>query len=151
MTQKIKTMELTFTRTIPASPVEVFDAWLDPKIACNVWHDADTLIFDPKVDSLFYMNMVHKEGNKKEGTPHYGLFTIVDRPNKIQHTWMSPYTEGLESVVTVTLQKKGEDTLFSLNHAGLPDDELGRMHEQGWNSYMEGIAEVFRQRVQTAA
>jgi uncharacterized protein YndB with AHSA1/START domain len=151
MTQKIKTMELTFTRTIPASPAEVFDAWLDPKIACNVWHDADTLIFDPKVDSLFYMNMIHKQGNKKVETPHYGLFKIVDRPNKIQHTWMSPYTRGLESVVTVTLQKKGEDTLFSLKHAGLPDDELGRMHEQGWNSYVESIAAVFLQRVKKAA
>jgi hypothetical protein len=87
--------------------------------------------------------MVHKQDNKKVETPHYGLFMIVDRPNKIQHTWMSPYTRGLESVVTVTLQKKGEDTLFSLNHAGLPDDEFGRLHEQGWNSYVDNIAETF--------
>lgn len=151
MTQKIKTMELTFTRTIPASPVEVFDAWLDPKIACNVWHDAGTLIFEPKVDSLFYMNMIHKQDNKTVETPHYGLFTIVDRPNNIQHTWMSPYTRGLESIVTVTLQKKGADTLFSLKHAGLPDDELGRMHEQGWNIYVESLAEVFRQSVDKVA
>jgi uncharacterized protein YndB with AHSA1/START domain len=145
MTQKIKTMELTFTRNIPASPAEVFDAWLDPRIACNVWHDADTLVFDPKVDSLFYMKMVHTQDGKKEETPHFGRFTIVDRPNKIQHTWMSPYTRGLESVVTVTLQKKGTDTVFSLNHAGLPDDEFGKLHEQGWNSYVASIAKLFPQ------
>jgi uncharacterized protein YndB with AHSA1/START domain len=95
------------------------------------------------------MNMIHAQGDKKEETPHFGRFTIVDRPNKIQHTWMSPYTRGLESVVTVTLQKKGEDTLFSLNHAGLPDDEFGRMHEQGWGGYVASLAEVFRQSVDT--
>lgn len=146
MTQKINTMELTFTRTIPASPAEVFDAWLDPKIACNVWHDAEKLIFDPRADRLFYMNMVHTQGGTREETPHFGRFTFVDRPNKIQHTWMSPYTRGLESIVTITLQKKGEDTLFSLTHAGLPDDEFDRLHDQGWSSYVASLAELFPQK-----
>ena len=140
MTQAMKTMELTLTRTIPASTAEVFDAWLDPKIACNPWHDADKLIFEPKVDKLFYMTHVH---DNMEETPHYGRFTIVDRPGKIQHTWMSPYTRGIESVVTVTLQKKGEDTLFTLHHADLPDDEFGRMHDQGWGGYVVSLAEMF--------
>lgn len=141
MTPTMKTMELTLTRTIPASPADVFDAWLDPKIACNPWHDADKLIFKPNVDGLFYC-LMHKN-DTGEGIPHFGRFKIVERPNRIQHTWMSPYTRGLESVVTVTLQKKGEDTLFTLHHAGLPDDEFGRMHEQGWGSYATSLAEVF--------
>jgi uncharacterized protein YndB with AHSA1/START domain len=141
MTQKMKTMEFTFTRTIPATTTEVFDAWLDPKTACNPWHDADKLIFEPRVDGLFYCLMhVDDTGG---GIPHFGRFKLIDRPNKIQHTWMSPYTRGLESIVTVTLQKKGDDTLFSLHHAGLPDDDFGRMHEQGWSGYVASLAELF--------
>jgi uncharacterized protein YndB with AHSA1/START domain len=144
MTTTMKTMELTLTRTIPASATEVFDAWLDPKIACNPWHDADKLTFDPKVDALFYMTHIH--GDDREETPHYGRFTVVDRPNRVQHTWMSPYTRGLESVVTVSLRKQGEDTLFSLNHANLPDEEFGRLHEQGWGGYVISLSQQFPPR-----
>ena len=140
MTATMKTMEFTLNRTIPASTVEVFDAWLDPKSPCNPWHKADKLIFDPKVDGLFYLMLINDKG---EGNPHFGRFTILDRPNKIQHTWMSRYTRGLESVVTITFQKMGKDTLLSLHHANLPDDELGRVHEQGWGHFLGLLAERF--------
>ena len=48
-----KTLEFKFDRTIPASPGEVFDAWLNPKIPGNPWNAADKLIFNPKVDGFF--------------------------------------------------------------------------------------------------
>jgi uncharacterized protein YndB with AHSA1/START domain len=35
-----KTVELKFDRTIPASPSEVYDAWLNPKIPGNPWNAA---------------------------------------------------------------------------------------------------------------
>lgn len=148
MTQQMKTMEITLTRTIPASVDEVFDAWMDPNLACNPWHDADKLIFDPKIDGLFYCLMHTKEHG---GIPHFGRFKAIDRPRKIEHTWMSPYTRGLESVVTVTLQKKGEDTLFTLRHADLPDDEYGRLHEEGWGSYLVNLEKAFAKRTEKVA
>jgi uncharacterized protein YndB with AHSA1/START domain len=133
MTPTIKKAELTLKRTIPAPAVEVFDAWLDPDSPCNPWNDAEKLIFDPRVDGLFYW--VPKQAGGKE-TPHYGRFTILDRPNKIQSTWMSPYTHGLESVVTITLVEKGEDTLLTLHHANLPNEEMARAHEEGWGQFL---------------
>ena len=139
MTATMKTMELTLNRTIPASTIEVFDAWLDPKSPCNPWYEADKLIFNPKVDGLFYFKHII-DGTEN---PHFGRFTILDRPNKIQQTWMSRHTRGLESAVTVTFQKKGEDTLLTLHHANLPDDEKGRMHEQGWGYYLGLLARLF--------
>src|SRR5262249_59702869 len=50
----VKTMELTLTRTIQASPAEVFGAWMDPKHPGNPWTDARKLIFDGRVDGLFF-------------------------------------------------------------------------------------------------
>jgi hypothetical protein len=50
----MKTIELELTRTIPASPIEVFDGWLDPKCPGTPWSEADKLVLDPKVDGLFY-------------------------------------------------------------------------------------------------
>jgi uncharacterized protein YndB with AHSA1/START domain len=132
MIPKLKTMELTFNRTIAAAPAEVFDAWLDPTHPATPFNGAEKLLIDPKVDGMFYFRHL------VDGTelPHFGRFTVVDRPKKVQYTWMSRHTRGLESVVTVTFQKKGDDTLLTLNHANLPDDEMGRAHDDGWKHYL---------------
>lgn len=134
-----KTMELKFDRTIPAPAAEVFDAWLDPNVPVNPFSGTKKLIFDPRENALFYF--VHR--HEGMDMPHYGLFTTVERPRKVQYTWMSPFTRGLESIVTVTFTEKGGETLLSLSHANLPDDDFGRAHDGGWKSYMKKIAERF--------
>ena len=135
----IKTMEINLERTIPAGAAEVFDAWLDPKTGVNPWSGSQKLIFDLKADALFYF--VHR--HEGQDIPHYGKFTTVDRPRKVQHTWMSPYTRGLESVVTVTFTEKGDETLVSLSHANLPDDDYGRAHDGGWAGYLKKLGGRF--------
>ena len=139
MLPKTKTFEITMNRTIPAPASEVFDAWLDPANPGTVWNGSEKLVLDAKVGRLFYFRHVI------EGTelPHYGCFTAIDRPKRIQYTWMSRHTRGMETLVTVTFQKKGEDTLLTLNHAGLPDDELGHAHEGGWKHYLDILEERF--------
>jgi uncharacterized protein YndB with AHSA1/START domain len=143
MKPEIKTIELQLTRTIAASPAEVFDAWLDPKCPGTIWSVAANLILDPKVDGLYYWLFINEAGEHK---PHYGRFTIIDRPWTVQYTWMSLHTRGLESLVTVTFQQKGEDTLLTLRHENLPDDEYGRGHEKGWNQLVGQLAESISRR-----
>jgi uncharacterized protein YndB with AHSA1/START domain len=126
-----KTIDVNIERTISASPGEAFDAWLNPKIPGNPWNMADKLLLNPTVDGFFYWAV--------KGTPHYGRFTAVERPGRIQHTWMSPNTSGLESTVTVTFKGKGKDTLMTLVHSGLPDTDGGRSHEKGWNYFLDGF------------
>jgi uncharacterized protein YndB with AHSA1/START domain len=130
-----KTIEVKVERTIPASPGELFDGWLNPKIPGNPWNIAEKFVLDPKVDGLFYWHL--------KGTSHYGRFTAVERPGRIQHTWVSPNTMGEESTVTVTFKKQGEDTLMTLVHSGLPDTEGGRGHEKGWNYFLGIFLEQF--------
>ena len=110
-----KTLEFKFERTIPAPPGEVFDAWLDPKIPGNPWHEADKLIF--RSESGRALLLAHQRDVPITGD----LRRSSDRA-RIQHTWMSPNTLGEESTVTVTFKKKGDDTLMTLVHSGLPDD-----------------------------
>ena len=50
----LKTYELTINRTLPATPEEVYDAWLDPKIPCNPWHGSNRLEWTPKQGNLWY-------------------------------------------------------------------------------------------------
>jgi uncharacterized protein YndB with AHSA1/START domain len=124
-----ETLEFRFERRIPATLTEVFDGWLDPKIPGNPWSAAEKFVLDPKVDGLFFWTL--------NRTSHYGRFTVVERPARIQHTWVSPKTLGKESTVTVTFKKQGEDTLMTLVHSDLPDHELARGHENGWNCFLD--------------
>ncbi len=132
-------MDIKLERTIPASAAEVFDAWLDPNTQVNPFSGAKKLIFDLKKNALF--NFVHHHDGKD--LAHYGRFDVIDRPTKVQYTWMSPYTRGLESLVTVTFTTEGEDTLVSLTHANLPDDDYGRAHDGGWKGYLKKLGDKF--------
>lgn len=136
MRQAANTLEFRVERTIPAPAGEVFDAWLNPKIPGTPWYEGDQAILNPHVDGLFYWCI--------RGMAHYGRFTQLERPDRIQHTWMSRNTLGEESTVTVTFKKQGEGTLMTLVHAGLPDSEGGRSHEGGWNYFLDKLRAQFR-------
>ena len=140
MTTSTKTVEIKVERTIPAPPSDVFDAWLDPKVPGTLWHGHDKLILNPKVDGLWYLL---SRAHRRDGTPHYGRFIDIDRPGRIQHSWMSRNTLGEETTVTVTFQKKGEDTLITIVHSGLPNDDMAKAHEKGWNSILDKFSSIF--------
>jgi uncharacterized protein YndB with AHSA1/START domain len=129
------TLEFKFERTIPAPPPEVFDAWLDPKVPGNPWNMADKLLLNPRVDGFFYWLI--------RGNSHYGRFTEMARPNRMQHTWMSRSTIGEETTVTLTFKKQGDSTLMTLVHTGIPDTESGRGHEKGWNFFLDSFSGQF--------
>jgi uncharacterized protein YndB with AHSA1/START domain len=135
MTELKKKLEFKFERLIPAPPAEVFDGWLDPSIPGNPWNMAEKLLLNPHVDGFFYWLI--------KGNSHYGRFTELERPSRIQHTWMSRSTLGEESTVTVTFKKQGESTLMTLVHSDLPDSDGGRGHEKGWNYFLGIFTERF--------
>jgi uncharacterized protein YndB with AHSA1/START domain len=140
MTASTKTVDVTIERTILAPPAEVFDGWLDPEVPGTVWHGHEKLIFNPEIDGLWYLlSLVHR----REGTPHYGRFIDINRPSRIQHSWMSRNTLGEETTVTVTFRKKGEDTLLSVLHSGLPNADMATVHENGWNFILEKFSNSF--------
>ena len=140
MTTSTKTLEITVERTIPAPPREVFDAWLDPNVPGSLWHGHEKVIFNPEIDGLWYLLSLLHGG---EGTPHYGRFIEINRPVRIQHSWMSRNTLGEETTVTVTFRKKREDTLVTILHSGLPNADMATAHEKGWNSLLERFSNIF--------
>ena len=125
----MQTTEIIVTRTSPATPEEVYDVWIDPKSPGGPWFGATKVIVNVAVDGLFYLAV----GHESKMWPHYGRFTKLERPKIVEHTWMSESTKGLESVVALTLEKRGAETLVTLRHMGVPDDEEGRKHKEGWD------------------
>ena len=135
MKTNTKTLEFKFERTIPAPPSEVYAAWLSPKTPGTPWNIAEKFVLNAEVDGLFFWHM--------KGISHYGRFTEMEISTRIQHTWMSPNTLGVESKVTVTFKKQGENTLMTLVHSNIPDSEGGKSHEQGWNYFLGVFLEQF--------
>ena len=143
----MKLTEVAVSRTIPASVEEVFDVWLDPHSPGGPWFGAERVIVNPVVDGLFYFAVKH-EGRT---WAHYGRFVRIDRPRRVEYTWMSEATKGLESLVSVSLEPRGDETTITLTHSGVPDDELGRQHQEGWTWVLSMLAERFASRSSAAA
>ena len=131
----MNTIEVKVERIICAPPAQVFDAWLDPNTPGTPWNTGDKMLLNPHVDGLFYL--------KGKRIPHYGRFTEMERPARMQHTWVSPNTLGEESTVTVTFTKQGDNTVMTLFHVGIPDTQEGRGHAQGWNYFLDIFPEQF--------
>jgi uncharacterized protein YndB with AHSA1/START domain len=138
----MKLTEITLSRTIPAPAEKVFEVWINPNSPGGPWFGAEHCILNPVVDGLFYLAVKHEN----RIWPHYGRFTQLDRPRLIEHTWMSEGTKGAESVVTITLEPRGEETEFTLRHSGVPDDEMGRQHKQGWEWILSMLAQGLEAR-----
>lgn len=130
-----KTFEIKVERLLETTPAKAYSAWLNPKVPGTPWHEGNALILQTRLGGLFYW-LINQ-------TAHYGRFTELKRSSRIRHTWMSRYTEGLESTVTVTFKAKGNHTVMTLVHSGLPDNENGKAHIGGWNHYMDGFPKHF--------
>ena len=138
----MKLTDITVTRTIPTSAEQVFDLWMNPKSPGGPWFGAERVIVNPVVDGLFYIAVKH------EGRiwPHYGRFIQIDRPRRVEYTWMSEGTKGAESVVTVSMEPRRDDTEVTLHYAGVPEGEMERQHKDGWDWVLSAIAESLASR-----
>jgi uncharacterized protein YndB with AHSA1/START domain len=135
----MKLTDITVTRTIAAPPERVFDVWVDPKSPGGPWFGSEHVILDPVVDGLFYFAVKH-EGRT---WAHYGRFLRIERPDRVEYTWVSEATKGVESIVALTFVARGDQTEVTLCHRGVPDDEMGHRHKDGWNWALSKLAERF--------
>jgi uncharacterized protein YndB with AHSA1/START domain len=134
--------EVTVSQTIPAPVQEVFDLWMNPGHSAGPWFDAARLIWNPAVDALFHI-AVHHNGRL---WAHYGRFLAIERPHRVEHTWVSEGSRGLESIVTVTFEPRAQQTDITLRHSGVPDEDGGSLHRNGWSWLLSRFAEGFATR-----
>lgn len=135
----MKLTEITVTHSVPAPAEKVFDVWIDPKSPGGPWFGAERVILDPTVDGLFFLSVKH-EGRT---WPHYGRFLRIHRPHLIEYTWVSEATKGVESLLSVVFESRGNDTEVTLRHSGIPDDEMGLRHKAGWEWVLSMLAQRF--------
>jgi len=126
-------------RVLPASPEEVYEAWLDEEslreFICPAPGHAAEVSVDRRVGGSLRFLMKFPD----EEIEVTGEFVALDRPARVCFTWRCSDTGDLESIVTVLLAPHGEDqTLMTIIHSKQPP-ALVPKHLAGWSSVAEQL------------
>lgn len=131
---------VTVRRMLPASREEVFDAWLDaegmgewmrpgPVTNCSV-------TLDPRPGGRFRIEMTAPGGP----ILNTGEFRILDRPAKLQFTWVSSRWANQETLVTVELFPRDEQCELVLTHERFPTEYSTAQLSGGWTRMLDKLS-----------
>lgn len=88
-----------------------------------------------EVNSVFFFETQSEQTRRR---PHCGSFLRLERDLLVQLTWLTPATDGFETIVAVDLVRNSAGgTQLQLNHAGFLNEELRKRHEQAWPIVLE--------------
>ena len=132
--------KVVIRRTLAATPEEVYDAWLD-SAGMRVWMcpgpvtscDVD---LEPRVGGSFRIVMA-APGAKIVNT---GQFRVLERPKKLQFTWISSRWAFQETLVTVELNRHEEQCELTLIHERFPMGHSSDQLEKGWSQILDKLA-----------
>ena len=131
---------LKITRILNATRQEVFAAWTDPASVqqwlCPEAASVARVELDVRVGGAFRIDMQDQD----DYVIHTGIYREIKSPERLVFTWVSKYTQHRETLVTVELVERGDQTELVLTQVQLPDEEARQRHAFGWVSIMAHLA-----------
>ena len=127
---------IRLTRDFEAAPERVFNAWLDPRIAsrwlfATAWRPMTPARLDARVGGTFrFIERYRLE--------HSGAYVLIVPPRRLVFTLSSTDRRPDSQVAVEVLPRKGGCRL-TLNHAGVPQDEMAQT-ENRWTGMLYGLA-----------
>jgi uncharacterized protein YndB with AHSA1/START domain len=126
----------TLTTTIPASPQEVYEAWLDSLAHSEMTGGSATMSGEVGAEVSAWDNYII--GRNIELVPG----------ERIVQSWRTSEFEDEheDSIITLTLEPVEEGTLLTLEHSNVPDEQRS-YEEGGWQeNYFEPMVAYFSER-----
>ncbi len=132
---------LVVRRTIRASPERLFAAWTRPEHLTRWWGPGPVTCPEAEVD-LRVGGRYRLANRMPDGRVDWitGTFEAVDPPHRLVYSW--GLGEGTTSPerVTVRFEARGDQTEVIIRHERIATPESRKMHLQGWEGCLDGLA-----------
>jgi uncharacterized protein YndB with AHSA1/START domain len=130
-------------RRVKASAEQIFDLWTKPDLMARWMSPFPGAVdckasCDPRPGGAFSLVMSSKEANREVS----GTYVQVDRPHKLVFTWTGPLTNNVNTLVTVELNPRGDETDLVLTHERLPTPLIVEGHTMGWGHILDHLADT---------
>ena len=132
-------LTVTVRKILPASREEVFDAWLDAE-GMREWMcpgpvTSSEVTLEPRVGGNFRIVMMARNAQ----FVNTGEFRVLDRPARLQFTWLSSRWEYQETLVTVELFSRESQCELVLTHERFPVKHSSTQLAAGWSQILEKL------------
>ena len=134
---------LRIRRRVKATPEQVFDLWTKPDLMVR-WMSSYPGAVDCKAScdlrpgGAFSVVMSSEESIREVS----GTYVQIDPPRKLVFTWIGPLTNNVNTLVTVELNPRGDETDIVLTHERLPTPAIVEGHTKGWGNILDHLADA---------
>jgi uncharacterized protein YndB with AHSA1/START domain len=137
---------LVVRKTIRATPERLFDAWTRPDELKRWWGPESVTCIDAAVDlTVGGGYRIANQFPNGDVVWITGEFEVIARPDRLVYTWRLGTEAGLSERVSVTFVARGRTTEVTVTHERIPGIPVRDVHEQGWHSCLDGLAEYLSQ------
>jgi activator of HSP90 ATPase len=124
----------TISRVMPATPEQVYEAWLDTDEHSEMTGASATC--EPKIGGMFAALNGYIEGSNVELEP---FNRIVQRWRTVEFPVGAP-----DSLLEIVLEALNGGTIITLNHREIPEGQSGSCKVGWFEHYFEPMAAHFR-------
>ena len=130
-------------RRVKAGAEQIFDLWTKPDLMVRWMSPFAGAVdckasCDPRPGGAFSLVMSSAESSREVS----GTYVQIDRPRKLVFTWTGPLTNHVNTLVTVELNPRGDETELVLTHERLPTSAIREGHTMGWGNILDHLADA---------
>ncbi|MGZ9108971.1 MAG: SRPBCC family protein [Micavibrio sp.] len=128
------------TRQFLATPLQVFDAWLNP-------HTAGRWLFATPTGKMVRVEIDPREGGEFEfveerdgaEAAHYGHYVEINRPHRLAFTFAVEKNGANSTQITIDIEPNDLGCELTLINENVPADDAARTAED-WGKILDGLA-----------
>jgi len=129
---------LTLKRRFSASPEKIYAAWADPQKLVQWFGPGSVEEGSVRADLDLRVGGRYRISFKAKGTYNEvgGVYREVVPNQRLVFSWAWHSTPERESLVTISIQPEGSDTLLTFRHEQFADVTARDNHERGWTEFL---------------